>query len=31
MLPSRSDRVGITDRTVIEGKLAQALAAECTS
>jgi uncharacterized Ntn-hydrolase superfamily protein len=31
MLPSRSDRVGITDRTVIESKLAQALAAERTS
>jgi hypothetical protein len=24
MLPSRSDRVGITDRDVIESKLAQA-------
>jgi uncharacterized Ntn-hydrolase superfamily protein len=31
MLPSRSNRVGITDRDIIEDKLAQALAAERTS
>jgi hypothetical protein len=30
MLPSRSDRVGITDQTVIEIKLVQAVAVERT-
>jgi len=31
MWPSRRDRVGITDRDVIERKIAEALAAERTS
>jgi uncharacterized Ntn-hydrolase superfamily protein len=31
MLPNRSDRVGITDRNVIESKLAQAQTRTCTS
>jgi hypothetical protein len=31
MLPNRSDRVGVTDRDVIESKIAQARAAQGSS